>query len=242
MADDHTIEIDGEVYEHLGTLKEDAFARTDLVAKDGKKYVFKLSRLGILRPLKLSGLMKRVTAHEARIHKTLEGLRGVARLAKQVGDDCLLREFVEGRTLDRNPPFLRPDFFDEFFEIVKAVHARGVALVDIAKKENVVVTEDGRPFLIDFQISIQRSCGRGPISFLWNCFVRRMQRADVYHLFKHKRRIRPDLITQEELNTYCRKTWSHHLYTYLLRKPYHLVKRRFIPKHGDSRYPYYEKG
>ena len=236
-----TIEIAGQAYEHLGTLKKDAFARTELVQKDGKKYLFKVSWLAIFGPLRLKRLMNALAAHEVRIHDLLEGVHGVPRLVKQVSANSFLREFVEGRTLDRDPPELRPDFFDEFHEIAKNIHARGVAFVDLAKKENVVVTTDGRPFLIDFQISIALRKRRGPISLLWNPIVRMMQRADIYHVFKHKRRICPDLLTEEELTTHARKPWFNRVHKYLFRKPYHLIKRRFIPKHGDSEYPFYEK-
>lgn len=240
LPHDGIIEIDGDVYQHLGTLKRDAFARTELVERDGKKYLFKVSRLAILGPLKLKWLMNRLAGHEVDIHHLLEGVHGVPKLTRQVSENSFLREFVEGRTLDRNPPDLQPDFFDEFHEIVKNIHARGVAFVDLAKKENVVVTTDGRPFLIDFQISIALAHGRLPTALLWNCIVRMMQRADVYHVFKHKRRIRPELLTDEERRTFARKPWFNRIHKYLLRKPYHLIKRRFIPKHGDSEYPFYE--
>ena len=238
---DGSIEINGDTYKHLGTLKDDAFARTELLEKDGKKYLFKVSRLALFGPLRLKRIMNHFAAHEVHIHHLLEGVHGVPKLVRQVSDDSFLREFVEGRTLDRNPPPLRPDFFDEFHEIVKNIHARGVAFVDLAKKENVVVTTDGRPFLIDFQISMSLREGRGPVALLWNAVVRMMQRADIYHVYKHKRRIQPDLLTEEDLSTHARKPWFSRVHKYLFRKPYHLIKRRFIPKHGDSRYPFYEE-
>jgi len=234
------IEIGGEVYDHLGTLKDDAFARTELVAKDGNKYLYKISRLRLGGLPKMHWLMKRLTAREVRIHGLLAGVRGVPKLVKRVDEVSFIREFVEGRTLDRKPPFMRADFFDEFHEIVLNIHARGVAFVDLAKKENVVVTRDGRPFLIDFQISIARGTGWGPISWPRNAVVRLMQCADVYHVVKHKRHIRPDLLTQEERLASSRRPWFARLHKYMLRIPYHAVKRRIIPKHGDSRYPYYE--
>lgn len=241
MPHNGKIEIDGEVFQHIGTLKEDAFARTELVEKDGKQYLFKVSRLALFGPLQLRRVMNALTAHEVHIHNLLEGVHGVPKLVKRVSDNSFLREFVEGRTLDRDPPELQPDFFDEFHEIVRNIHARGVAFVDLAKKENVVVTTEGRPFLIDFQISMAHRKGWGPVTLLWNVILRTMQRADIYHVFKHKRRIRPDLLTEEERLTCARKPWFNRVHKYLFRKPYHLIKRRFIPRHGDSRYPLYER-
>ncbi|NQT20235.1 MAG: hypothetical protein HQ592_11065 [Planctomycetes bacterium] len=240
LAHDGIIEIDGEVYRHHGTLKRDAFARTELVEKDGKKYLFKVSRLAIFGRLKLRRLMNGLTGHEVHVHHLLEGVHGVPKLTRRVSENSFLREFVEGRTLDRDPPELRPDFFDEFHDIVRNIHARGVAFVDLAKKENVVVTTEGRPFLIDFQISISLSKSRWPPALLWNVIVRMMQRADIYHVFKHKRRCWPGSLTDEERRTLARMPWFNRVHKYVFRKPYHLIKRRFIPKHGDSEYPFYE--
>ena len=233
------IRIDGEWYDHLGTLKDDAFAQTELVARDGRKYLYKTSRLRLIRGLRLRRLMKRLNNREVRTHRLLEGVQGVPRLVKCVSETSFLREFVDGRTLDRKPPYMRADFFDEFLEIVRDIHARGVAFVDLAKKENVVVTTEGRPFLIDFQVSIARSTGRGPIAGIWNAVVRLMQEADIYHVFKHKKRIRPDLLRPEE-RQYARRPWFQRIHKYCFRLPYHAIKRRIIPKHGDSRYPFYE--
>ena len=233
------IEIDGEWYDHLGTLKDDAFAQTELVEQDGRRYLYKVSRLRLIRGLKLRWLMKRLNDREIRTHHLLAGVHGVPRLVKRVSETSFLREYVDGRTLDRKPPYMRADFFDEFLEIVRSIHGRGVAFVDLAKKENVVVTREGRPFLIDFQVSIARSTRRGPIAAIWNAAVRIMQEADVYHVYKHKKRIRPDLLRPEE-RRYARRPWFQRIHKYCFRLPYHAVKRRIIPKHGDSRYPFYE--
>lgn len=234
-----TMEIGGEIFNHLATLKDDAFARTELVEKNGRKYLYKISRLRLIPGLKLRWAMKRLTAREVRIHGLLEGVHGVPKLVRRVDDTSFLREFVDGRTLDRRPPFVREDFFDEFIEIVRRIHARGVAFVDLAKRENVVVTTEGRPFLIDFQVSIALRRGRGPIAWLWNPLVRQMQASDIYHVYKHKRFLRPDLLRDDEKQL-AKRTGPGILHKYLFRIPYHLVKRRIIPKHGDSRYPFYE--
>jgi len=236
---DGVMEIDGEIYNHLGTLKDDAFARTELLEKDGKKYLYKVSRLAI-GPFRLQWMMNKFTAHEARIHHLLEDVHGTPVFVKQPAKNAFIREFVEGRTLDRNPPPLRRDFFDEFHEIVKNIHERGVAFVDLAKKENVVVTNEGRPFLIDFQISIAKRKSRLPFFWVWNVLVSIMQRADIYHVYKHKHRIRPDWVTPEEMRKYVRKPSFNRLHKYIFRKPYHIIKRSIIPKGGDSKYPIYE--
>ena len=90
------IEIGGEVYDHLGTLKDDAFARTELVAKDGNKYLYKISRLRLGGLPKMHWLMKRLTAREVRIHGLLAGVRGVPKLVKGFEDISKLPNLIKG--------------------------------------------------------------------------------------------------------------------------------------------------
>jgi hypothetical protein len=239
MGNGAKLVIGGEEYLHRGTLKEDAFARTDLVEKDGRKLTYKTSRLKAIPGLRLEGIMKRLTAREVRMHHVLEGIAGVPKLVKQVDDTSFLREYVEGRPLNRKPPFLRPDFFDEFIAIVRNIHSRGVAFVDLAKKENVIVTPEGRPVLIDFQISLSLTRRWWPLCIPWNALVRQMQKADIYHVYKRKARTWPHSVRRHE-KRYTRRPWSGKVYKFLIRIPHLAVKRRIIPKHGDSRYPFFE--
>jgi hypothetical protein len=74
-------------------------------------------------------------------------------------------------------------FFPMLEALLRRVHQRGIAYVDLHKRENILVGEDGRPYLIDFQISLQLPL-RGPVGAL----LRLLQRCDTYHLAKHLRR------------------------------------------------------
>jgi hypothetical protein len=67
--------------------------------------------------------------------------------------------------------------------LLQRVHRRGIAYVDLHKRENILVGEDGRPYLIDFQISVQLA-QRGPVGAI----LRLLQCCDAYHLAKHVRR------------------------------------------------------
>ena len=71
--------------------------------------------------------------------------------------------------------------------LLERVHQRGIAYVDLHKRENILVGTDGRPYLIDFQIS-QYLPQRGPLGAV----LRVLQRCDDYHLSKHIHRSRRD--------------------------------------------------
>ena len=78
------------------------------------------------------------------------------------------------------------------------VHRRDVAYLDMNKRDNILVDSKGRPCLIDFQISLH--IGRHLL--IWqrpSAYLRdTLQKADIYHLFKHKRRLRPELLRPQE--------------------------------------------
>ena len=64
----------------------------------------------------------------------------------------IVREYIEGHPLARQERV--PDAFHSRLRFqIDQLHARGMAYVDLEKCENVLVGDDGQPYLIDFQIS-----------------------------------------------------------------------------------------
>jgi hypothetical protein len=78
------------------------------------------------------------------------------------------------------------------------MHRRGIAYVDLHKRENIIVGRNGQPYLVDFQISWvhrRRGSGRalsGCQSWSWRLAEQvfsALCQADFYHLEKHIRRV-----------------------------------------------------
>ncbi len=91
----------------------------------------------------------------------------------------MLRTWLEGEPLHRATVLPR-DFFDLLDALVVEVHGRGVCHNDLHKEPNVIVLEDGRPALIDFQLaSVHRRADRR---------MRVRCGEDLRHLEKHRRR------------------------------------------------------
>lgn len=183
-------------------LKDDAFARTQLVRQDGrlwlrKQYRFRVPLGGLLTPL-----ARHWTRHEIEMGRALAGIEGVPGAPVPLSETCFLRPWIEGRDLrehEREGGALSDRFFDELLALVQAIHRRDVAYADLQKKDNIIVGDEGRPHLIDFQISLRRYRGRSGVRRRWSAWwVRHSQADDLRHLFKHKRRLRPDLITPDE--------------------------------------------
>lgn len=110
---------------------------------------------------------------------------------------AIAREYIPGRPLDRDVP-LGPDFFTQLRHALAEMHRRGIAYVDLHKRENIIVGWNGQPYLVDFQISWNhRWEGSGPAlpvgqSWTWRLAERvfsALCQADFYHLEKHIRRV-----------------------------------------------------
>jgi hypothetical protein len=64
------------------------------------------------------------------------------------------------------------------------VHRRQMAYVDLHKRENILVGDDGRPYLIDFQVSWMLS---QKTDMIQRWLLEQLQWLDCYHLRKHER-------------------------------------------------------
>ena len=91
---------------------------------------------------------------EARAYALLQGISGIPECFGLEGRDSLVIEYIHGRLLGSfKRGSVEPEVFDRVDEIIKYAHARGVALVDL-HTSNIIITESGDVFLIDFANAI----------------------------------------------------------------------------------------
>jgi serine/threonine protein kinase len=201
------IEFEGRRYDLREVLKHDFFAGTALYASEARspdeqearpaKIVLKLSRRNHLLGLPLSWLGERISAHEISILRRLAHLQGTPRLLSRYGKTGFIYEYIEGHSLKEQPE-LPDDFFDQLLELLLHIHQRNVVYLDMNKRSNILVGTDGSPHLIDFQISTHIGEHALFSRRLSNYLRQALQQADIYHLFKHKRRLSPDLLSPQE--------------------------------------------
>jgi serine/threonine protein kinase len=117
-----------------------------------------------------------------------------------------------------------PDgFFKQLQSLFDKIHQRDIAYVDTNKPQNILIGADGRPHLIDFQISWDlHMLGNWWLSRL---ILRHFQNEDRYHLLKHRRRMRPDEMTPGELARSRRQSALLRLHRLLFRPWFHLRRR-----------------
>jgi RIO-like serine/threonine protein kinase len=164
---------------------------------------------------------KYLCRREMRFYRKLADVPNVPGLVGTVGQTGFVHEYVQGRPLAAGKTV--PDgFFALCQQLLAELHRRGIAYVDTNKPENILLGDDGRPHLIDFQIS-------------WDSrfFLRRMQREDVYHILKHKKKLRRDELTPEELERVLRKSFFIRLHRIVF-KPYFVIRRRLFRRLRSS--------
>ena len=230
------IEIDGEAYHLREVFKNDFFAVTAMYANDERRIVLKLQRQASFFGLPLQWLGRILAAKEFAAMRHAQGIEGVPRVLGRWGPTGIAREFVPGQPL-RKGLRVPDDFHDRLRGSIEALHRRGMAYVDLEKCENVLVGDDGRPYLFDFQIAwyVPRRWGGElpPVRAIRALF----QRGDRYHLVKLKRRTRPDLMTQEELAASYRRPWYVRLHRAVIWLPLQLrrwVLDRIDPRRGPG--------
>lgn len=213
--------------------KHDFFAATALYAKQNgpgfDRVVVKFGRTQPFCGLPMSWYGQWLRHHEEDIYAALAGVKGIPRWAGRIGETTYAIQYIDASPLDHldAPP---PEMFDKLAETFGKMHARGVAYCDANKRSNILVDRRGRPWLVDFQISLRTRPGwPAPLRWLIAAIVRHAQRADVYHLYKHKRRMaRAELTAEEELLS--RRRGLLHTLHRKATDPWRALRRRFLRK------------
>ena len=200
------IEVQGQAYTLRRVFKNDFFAVTALYEGEGGKVVLKVHRQAgfLFVPLKWLGQL--LAARECAAFERLSGIEGIPKLMGRWGPTGVVREYIEGHSLTKGE-CVADDFHTRLRWTIEAVHEQGMAYVDLEKCENVLVGDDGRPYLFDFQISWYVPPRWG--GELWPARKLRewFQNGDRYHLVKLQRRTRPDQLSSQQLADSYRKPW-----------------------------------
>ena len=120
--------------------------------------------------------------------------------------NAVAHEWIEGHALAEHEQ-VDDRFFPRLAAILTEAHGRGVAHVDLHKRENILVDEAGRPHLIDFQISFALPRSSRIAAVLLGGVLRLLQRCDDYHLLKHRLRHRPDQLTTTQADLEQLRPW-----------------------------------
>lgn len=133
-------------------------------------------------------------AREAQALARLAGLAGVPVLYRRLDSRGVLMSFVPAkpwRDADAPPPRT----YDDLGVLMAQMHARGVAHCDLRAPSNILVDDEGNPYLVDFVARVRRGQAW---NLPWNWVFSAFCRADRNALAKLKVRFAPELASEAE--------------------------------------------
>ncbi len=199
------VNVNGATYFRKRVFKHDFFAATGMYERNGcgsleglpRRIVLKLGRQQNLFGLPMRWLGGVTTGWELGNLRRVSGITGAPKVVAGYGRTGFVYEYIEGSSLD-DCSDIPEGFFDRLRELLDEVHRRNVVYLDMNKRGNIIVGEDGRPYLVDFQISVHISNDAMALVRFLEGMVKSLQGCDVYHLYKHKRRLCPEELRPEE--------------------------------------------
>lgn len=134
-----------------------AYLYSGEVRGQSRRYVIKQAAQG-----RLTGWLHRwLLRREARAYALLAEVQGVPHAPGLLDDKWLVLDYIEGRPLHEVRDSLHnpAGFYQRLHTIIRDCHAAGVAHGDLKRKDNVLVTADEQPWVIDFGTAIMRGGG-----------------------------------------------------------------------------------
>jgi RIO-like serine/threonine protein kinase len=197
-------------------LKEDLFGTVERIGRaDGACVVRRDTRTarGGLR-----WLARRLATREARALRHLAGVDGVPALLDATRD-VLERGWIAGEPMQHARP-RDPAYYREALRLLRSLHSRNLVHNDLAKEPNWLVTPDGRPALVDFQLAgVWRRRTR---------LFRMLAHDDLRHLLKHKRTYLPTHLTARERRILATPSAISRLWRGTGKRLYRFVTRRLL--------------
>lgn len=228
-----TIQIKNEHYKKTQVLKHDSWAATALYEGTSGLIICKFNRQQPIFGIPMKWLGKALGQRENRFLQLfadvpyLPKFSGYVSLDGQLLSHATAHKYIAGVTLRRYKKKLHDDFFSKLQDVLKIIHDRRVAYVDLNKQENILVDEQGDPYLIDFQICFHLSEHWPWNSAFFRWWLQILQRSDCYYLMKHYTKFRPDLFTPSEFEEARKRPWFLNVHRCIV-VPLRTLRRRLL--------------
>jgi len=151
----------------------------------------------LTRPINLALLR-----HEYRIYQKLKGLSAIPVCFGMANNEFLVIEFIEGQTIRQRRPKPESDYFVKLLGAINEMHSRDVAHFDLKRSENLLITNNDEPKLIDFGVSIAK---KGGFHFINMYLYKLAMQFDFNAWARHKYHRKMELLSEED-KKYYKKT------------------------------------
>jgi serine/threonine protein kinase len=147
---------------------------------------------------------------ESKAYRRLTGLEGVPRYYRSIDGLALVLEEIPGRNIEglEKEKRLPKEFFEELRRLVENIHELGLAHCDLKRAPNILLGDDGRPYIVDWSASIFKTETR---FFPLNLLYRRFLLDDYNAITKIQLRHCPENVTPEEKKRYDHRSGPERL-------------------------------
>jgi hypothetical protein len=128
--------------------------------------------------------------------RNLIGVKGIPQLVGKLDRYALVMEHIAGISLEHvKRGVLTDEFYRNLQVAVDNMHKCGVAHCDLRSRGNVMLGDDGFPYVVDFAACVYRGRGINPFfRWLFHQFVL----ADNNAILRIKQRLSPELLTEQD--------------------------------------------
>ncbi|MDY6791996.1 MAG: RIO1 family regulatory kinase/ATPase [Thermodesulfobacteriota bacterium] len=111
--------------------------------------------------------------NEFRIYSRLSGVGGIPRCFGFLKKKYLALQLIDGVSIKNAKIANREQFYKTLLDLIKNLHAAGVAHGDLKKKDNLLVVDQQTPCVIDFGVAVIKKKGFAPLNhFIYNMLVK----------------------------------------------------------------------
>lgn len=146
-------------------------ARHSLIARSTQGVIMRVERKDCDLAVKIptsrgaaNWLHRFALRREFRAYQRLDGIPGFPRCFGFFHDSYLALEHVEAMPLKKTQPSDPERFFGKLLKSIEQMHARGVAHGDLKSRQNVLVTRNSDPVIVDLGTAVLRKPGWHPIN------------------------------------------------------------------------------
>jgi hypothetical protein len=141
-------------------------------------------------------------SREREAYEHLSDLPGVPAWCGQLNSWSMMIEYREAERVSEVPAErLTPEFYTRLLALIEGLHDRGVAHADLKRLDNILITPQGEPILVDFAAAFCH--GSNPLCAILFPYL---FDDDLRAVYKLKARRTPHLLTAEEQDFLARRS------------------------------------
>lgn len=141
---------------------------------------------------------------EEKAYRKLKGLKGAPAFYGSIGGVTLIVEEIGGTAIEEMKVIssLDDSFYEALKNLIQEIHKRGLVHCDLKRAPNIILGNDGQPYIVDWASAIS---GREFRFFPLNKIYERALKDDLNAVTKLRLKHQPEKVSQEEKDLYMKR-------------------------------------